>query len=163
MIGDNGTLLPLQTFTFQGPTGPHPNQDKSHPHQVILDPTEQFIIVPDLGSDLLRIFKIDQETSRFIEQDSIFVSPGYGPRHGAFLRTEDQPSERTYFFLISELGNKVSSYAVSAKHGSLDFNLVANYDVLNMSPPSGLFSAELGISVSSQSNSTKYFLLFHLA
>ncbi|KAA8571098.1 hypothetical protein EYC84_000451 [Monilinia fructicola] len=69
-VQPDGTLKHLQTLTFNM-TGPGPvsdRQDKPHPHQAILDPSEQFIVVPDLGADLVRIFSIDPETALLTEQ-----------------------------------------------------------------------------------------------
>ncbi len=37
-------------------------QDKPYLHQAILDPTGKFLLSPDLGSDLVRIFSVQQDT-----------------------------------------------------------------------------------------------------
>ncbi|KAI0996210.1 hypothetical protein K3495_g11969 [Podosphaera aphanis] len=144
-ISDDGKLSPLQAFVYQTPPGPRKQQDSSHPHQVILHPAGNFLVVPDLGADLLRVFSIDS-SSRLTEQKSFSVPPGSGPRHGAFLQTSDNASPKVFFFLITELSNTVSSYVVSPENNSLNFTLVTSADALNKPAPEGTASAELIIS-----------------
>lgn len=144
-IGGDGILTPLQSFVFKTPPGPRPQQDASHPHQVILEPSGKFIVVPDLGSDLLRIFSID-DTNHLTEKAPVSVSPGSGPRHGAFLPNYGETSSTLKFFLISELSNTVSSFTVAPSGDSLSFTPISNADVLNKPAPEGLASAELQIS-----------------
>ncbi|KHJ36112.1 putative 3-carboxymuconate cyclase [Erysiphe necator] len=144
-VSSDGTLSPLQVFSFKSPPGPNPQQDVSHPHQAILHPTGKFVVVPDLGSDLIRVFSID-EKSHLTEQKSFSVPAGSGPRHGAFVQVGESTSQKTYFYLISELANTVSSFSVSSTEDSLDFTPVSSNDVLDQAPPKGLASAELVIS-----------------
>ncbi|RKF78272.1 putative 6-phosphogluconolactonase [Golovinomyces cichoracearum] len=144
-LSSDGSLKPLQTFFFQGPLGPHPRQESPHPHQVILDPSEKFIVVPDLGSDLIRVFSID-DSGHLTEQKPFAVTPGSGPRHGGFSQTGQGTEQKTFFFLVSEIANTVASYAVSSADGSLNFTLISTSDVLNQASPPGLASAELIVS-----------------
>jgi 6-phosphogluconolactonase (cycloisomerase 2 family) len=37
-------------------------QDAAHPHEVIVDPTRNFILTLDLGVDLIRIYSINNST-----------------------------------------------------------------------------------------------------
>lgn len=63
-IHGNGTFDHVQdlTYTLAEP-GPNPTrQDAPHPHEALLDPTGKYILVPDLGADLVRIFSYDAET-----------------------------------------------------------------------------------------------------
>ncbi|KAI9649666.1 hypothetical protein NHQ30_002247 [Ciborinia camelliae] len=128
----NGTLTPLQTLTFTLSTpGPYDlgKQLAPHPHEALIDPTEKFILVPDLGADLVRIFSIDAETALLTEQTPYKAPPGSGPRHGAFHVTE---SGRTFFYLVSELGNTVSSFEITYKNGTepgMSFGLVDRHDI----------------------------------
>ncbi|KAM3074609.1 hypothetical protein ACMFMG_008039 [Clarireedia jacksonii] len=109
----NGSITPLQTlhFTLAKP-GPYPGgrQLVPHPHEAILDPTSQFLVVPDLGADLVRIFPINSNTSLLSESTPLVTPPGSGPRHGVFHVTS---SNTTYFYLVEELGNTVTSYRVT--------------------------------------------------
>jgi 6-phosphogluconolactonase (cycloisomerase 2 family) len=127
--------------------GPVPDrQDAPHPHEALVDPTDSFILVPDLGADLVRIFTIDPATSNLTETTPFNAAPGSGPRHGGFLVS----GCTTYFFLTTELGNTVSSYAVTYGDGTLTFDPVSSSGVFgNMTVPEGTAAAEAVVSVSS--------------
>ncbi|KAL2011966.1 hypothetical protein VTN00DRAFT_4684 [Thermoascus crustaceus] len=135
----------IQTFTYTLPK-PGPDaarQDAPHPHQVFLDPTGSFLLSPDLGSDVVRVYAIDT-SGRLNECSGISVTPGNGPRHGVFWNPdssldEDKSSrskrssfqsqlpprrggnpkyvensiESTMLYIVTELGNTVSAYSVS--------------------------------------------------
>lgn len=114
---DTATFALSQTFNFtQAKPGPNAaRQAAPHPHQVVLDPTNKYFLVPDLGSDLVRVFHIDHSTLQIAEKASIPVAPGSGPRHGVFrtLHNGTNGQEAHYFFLVTELANTVTSYAVT--------------------------------------------------
>ncbi|KAL9577997.1 MAG: hypothetical protein Q9212_006009, partial [Teloschistes hypoglaucus] len=79
-------LIPYQSFNFtQAAPGPRANRQKApHPHQVLLDPFGKYLVIPDLGSDLLRIFYFNRSSLAISERPSVPVPPGSGPRHGVF-------------------------------------------------------------------------------
>ncbi len=126
--------------------GPDPDrQDAPHPHEAIVDPTDSYIIVPDLGADFLRIFTIDPSTSLLIENTPFSVTPGSGPRHGTFLKIDDAT---TYFFLVTEIGNTVTSYKVSYTAAGIDFEQVFRSGTYgSMATPEGAATAECILSV----------------
>ena len=105
-----------QTFNFtQEKPGPNAaRQAAPHPHQVIVDPTRRYFLVPDLGSDLVRVFYIDPKSLQVSARPSIEVKPGSGPRHGAFLRHFNtfNGEDNVKFYLVSELTNTLTSYNV---------------------------------------------------
>jgi 6-phosphogluconolactonase (cycloisomerase 2 family) len=83
-----------------------------HPHQAITDPTGQFLLVPDLGADLVRVWSINRETLDLTPTPALVVTPsGSGPRHGVFLKS----GQKTFFYLLCELGNTVIVYEVGYK------------------------------------------------
>ena len=96
-------------FTLLRP-GPNPDgrQATAHPHQVTIDPTNKFLVIPDLGADLLRVFSIDPSTTRLSEKVSFPVEPGSGPRHGAWLKKGND----TYFYLVTELKSQLLPFKV---------------------------------------------------
>ena len=63
--------------------GAVPQQDSPHPHSVFLDPTGSFIVSPDLGADLLRIYSISS-SGELTSCPPVNVTFGSGPRHGLF-------------------------------------------------------------------------------
>ncbi|KAK6529447.1 hypothetical protein TWF281_008620 [Arthrobotrys megalospora] len=123
------------TFTyFLGEPGPNKErQESSHPHQVIVDPTGHYVVAPDLGADLLRLYTING--SHLSEFQSIPVTPGSGPRHAAFL-VIDKPDEifernRTIIYVVNELQNTLTVYKTRQyDNGTFVFHQVQNLDTL---------------------------------
>jgi len=114
-------LIQSQTFHLTAPGTNPARQDAPHPHQTILDPTGNYIIVPDLGADLVRVFHIEKSTNKLIPVTPIQAVLGSGPRHARFLVTE----KATYLYVITELGNTVTSYKVTYnKNNTLSFDVV---------------------------------------
>ncbi|KAF4626368.1 hypothetical protein G7Y89_g11791 [Cudoniella acicularis] len=160
-----GGLSPGQNFLFTlTKPGANPaRQEAPHPHEALVDPTDSFIVVPDLGADLIRVFSIDKATSDLTEQTPFPVAAGSGPRHGAFLEsaalkackkesygcmaTSAQANNGTFFFLISELANTVTSYKVTYGEKSLGFEQVFQSGTYgNQTTPVGAASAEAILS-----------------
>ena len=147
---DTATFALSQSFNFtQAKPGPNAaRQAAPHPHQVILDPTKKYFLVPDLGADLVRVFHIDDRSLRITERDSIPVTPGSGPRHGVFQTVRGNGSTTTtnssssnsngtmmmpmgkkgageemhFFYLVTELANTITGYHVAYK--PLDAGLI---------------------------------------
>lgn len=148
-ISDASSLAPVQaeTYTLDAP-GPNPNrQDAPHPHQALLDPTGQYLLVPDLGSDVVRLYSVDEAGLSFTELEPLAAVPGSGPRHGAFLVTEDGT---TYFYLVGELSNTVTGFEVTYNaDNTLDFTevFVSSTHGLNETVPNNqTTAAEIAIS-----------------
>ncbi|KAK8176756.1 Lactonase, 7-bladed beta-propeller-domain-containing protein [Phyllosticta citribraziliensis] len=114
--------------------GPNPQrQEASHPHQALLDPTKEFLLVPDLGADMVRIYQNSRgpEASQgegvgYLDpQPPLLIPAGCGPRHGAFVRYKSEMPKKerkkdkvyqnwnTYFHLVCELNNSIISYKVN--------------------------------------------------
>lgn len=111
-LKDPNSLATVEQVTW---TLPHPGanatrQDTPHPHEVILDPTGAFFLVPDLGSDLVRIFLINQTSLEWTPVDPLVTPPGSGPRHASFVIGD---KNQTYLYLTSELANTVTGYEVT--------------------------------------------------
>ena len=79
---------PIQVLEFtMAKPGPRPDrQDRPHPHASFTDPTGNFLIVPDLGADLTRIFKINKDNGILTACPAASSLPGDGPRHGVFRK-----------------------------------------------------------------------------
>lgn len=98
-VDEGGNVTMAKNWTFTAPPGPKmPNQDKPHPHQVLYDPSGKWVIVPDLGADLIRVFTSTGEV------DQLKMEPGSGPRHGVF--------HDGYYYLVSELVSTVTVFKV---------------------------------------------------
>ncbi|KAF2397325.1 putative isomerase YbhE [Trichodelitschia bisporula] len=113
-----------QSFNLTGgPHGPNPARqaDGPHPHQTLLDPTGQYIIVPDLGADLLRLFYWNKNatTVKLQELSTTPVFPaGGGPRHGRFWMPPGwKTGDDVYLFLASELSSAITTFRIGYPHG----------------------------------------------
>ena len=116
---------------------------------MLLDPTGEFVLVPDLGADLLRVFTWNEDSvdDVLIEQIPFPVKSGSGPRHAVFWEDDGYGSD-TYLFVLGELANTITSYKVSyPAHGSIDFTEVDSQDTFGGAPiPEGAHAGELQIS-----------------
>lgn len=138
-------------FEMDAP-GPDPDrQDAPHPHQAILDPTGKFILIPDLGADLVRVYSFDGKTGDLTAQSPLVAKPGSGPRHGAFFTWKSKQCKKrcTNFYLVSELENTVTTYSVAyGKGGNLTFTETAVISTFGDGPtPDGAAAAEILVSV----------------
>ncbi|QSZ35782.1 hypothetical protein DSL72_006904 [Monilinia vaccinii-corymbosi] len=110
-ISSASKIRALQHFEHSMAT-PGPNaqlQSAPHPHHAITDPTDSYVLVPDLGADLVRVYRIDHAT-RLLEPLAPFTTPtGSGPRHGSWLVTRSH----TYFYLVGQLANTLTGYEVT--------------------------------------------------
>ncbi|KAI0970525.1 putative isomerase YbhE [Xylaria arbuscula] len=109
MSPDGGVeLVQNVTYTLSQPGPNAERQDAPHPHQALLDPTAGFILVPDLGADLVRVYQADAGTLDLTAISPLVAAPGSGPRHGAFKVALNT----TYYYLVSELANTITGYEV---------------------------------------------------
>lgn len=102
----------VQFDTFTG-SGPKPEQEGPHPHQAVLDPTGKFLVVPDLGADLMHIYTFDAKTLKATALASVKVTAGFGPRHIAFATR----GTKTFAYLMCELANTIVGYEVTYTSG----------------------------------------------
>ncbi|KAK9320532.1 Lactonase, 7-bladed beta-propeller-domain-containing protein [Lipomyces orientalis] len=147
-----GLFKRSQTFTYElaGP-GPVPDrQDAPHPHGVVVDPTGRFVLVPDLGADLVYIFYVDPSTGQLEQLEPLAVTPGSGPRHAVFWTprgSKGKPKE-VYLYLVGELNNSLSAFKVtySGKTGISFFKSYEGSTYGERVPPVGSKAAEIAIS-----------------
>lgn len=112
----SGRFEPAQDFTYTG-KGPKEQQNAPHPHEAILDPTGQYVLVPDLGLDVVHVFTWDKETLALTEVEPLEVTKGTGPRHAVFYNPSGVACQTctTYMYLVGELAADLTSYAVTYK------------------------------------------------
>lgn len=123
-------------FTLSKP-GPVPDrQDAPHEHEAITDPTGQYLLVPDLGADLVRVFGIDANSLKLTELDPLHAPSASGPRHAAFWNPYNTACEgcTTYMYLATELAGTVIGYSVEylPNHGGLNFTQVFESSTLGL-------------------------------
>ncbi|RAK95907.1 putative isomerase YbhE [Aspergillus ibericus CBS 121593] len=121
-----GVFNRSQTFTYTlAQPGPNADrQDAPHSHGVIVDPTGKFVLVPDLGADLVRVFHVNPATGLLEPQNPLVATPGSGPRHGVFWTPKEAAvgHKETLFYLVSELSNGLTGYRVSYPNGTISFS-----------------------------------------
>jgi 6-phosphogluconolactonase (cycloisomerase 2 family) len=83
----------------------------------VLDPTGKYIVIPDLGADLVRVYAFDADTLKVTALDSVEAKKGSGPRHAAFAVKDG----KTFMYLITELDNTIVGYEVTYD-SSIQFN-----------------------------------------
>ena len=105
-LRQDGGLDPVcDLLLLPGKTGPHREQQSlSHPHQVLLDPSESCFIIPDKGLDATFVVEVDGDCGllRLHEAKSI-ARPGAGPRHAAFHPTAP------ILYVLNELDSTVTT------------------------------------------------------
>jgi 6-phosphogluconolactonase len=118
-INADGSLSPASDsheFT-ETPEGTVPDrQDRSHVHCVMIDPTNTYVIVNDLGLDRISVYKLDLDAGKLILHNlsSVEVPAGAGPRHLAF-----HPNGR-YVYASLELSSSVMAMKFDSSSGALE-------------------------------------------
>jgi 6-phosphogluconolactonase (cycloisomerase 2 family) len=113
-IGEEGRLsAPVDVVAFQGKVGPHRvEQPFPKPHQVAFDRHGKFIVVPDKGCDLVRVFRLDGN-GQLLAVGETKARETSGPRHVAF-----HPSDR-YAYVVNELDSTLVAYRFDPATGAL--------------------------------------------
>lgn len=139
------------TFTLDEPGTNPDRQDAPHPHQVVLDPTGAFVVVPDLGADLVRVFTVGEGAS-LVEGEALEVEAGSGPRHIAFMEREGEEEGEAVvvMYVICELTNTIYGFGVEYKDGGMAFEELFTIPTHGEGEevPEGAFAAEILVSVS---------------
>jgi len=114
-IMENGALGPASaSLELPGAPGPNTSEQRgSHPHQIVVDPTGRWLIVPDKGLDKVFTIAFDPATPSFSIVSEYIAKPGSGPRHAAF-----HPNGSTVY-VDNEMGGTVSQFVFDGHSGSL--------------------------------------------
>ena len=116
-VNPDGKLAPIVDMAeLSGKPGPHKTQQgSSHPHQVMYDPAEKFIITPDKGLDKVFSFRLDAANGFLIPGTpaEVVAREGAGTRHIAF-----QPN-MPYAYVANELDSSITTYSYNSRTGQL--------------------------------------------
>ena len=85
-----------------------------HPHSVMLDPTEKFVLVGDKGTDLIRIFRVDYENGKLEPLPPCHLPDGTCARHLAFHPT------LPLLYCNGESGNCVCLVSFDSETGAME-------------------------------------------
>ncbi len=105
-----------QVVQLPGEPGPHKvEQQSSHPHDIVFDPSGKFVLVPDKGLDRVFAFRFDGATGRLTptEQGSVKSRPGAGSRHLAFH------PKLPIVWVLNELDSTIATYRFDTERGTL--------------------------------------------
>ncbi len=90
-------------------------QEKPHAHSIMVDESNRYAFVPDLGMDKIMIYRLNLADGKLEPNDEPWakIKAGAGPRHLDF-----HPNGR-YAYVINELDNTLIAFAYDATRGSL--------------------------------------------
>lgn len=91
-------------------------QEAPHAHSAVLDPTDSYLLVADLGIDKVMIYRYDAENGSLAPnpvQPWARTKSGAGPRHIVF-----HPSQQ-YVYVINELDSTIIAYAYDTEKGAM--------------------------------------------
>jgi 6-phosphogluconolactonase len=112
----DGSLGKRTAFIQHSGHGINPlRQAHAYPHSIIVDPSNRFVLVADLGLDKLFVYKFDATNGSLTPTNpaSISVTPGSGARHVTF-----HPNGH-WVYLVTEMGNTVHFFHWDGKRGIL--------------------------------------------
>lgn len=122
-VGGNVSLLPLQADgRLAAPavsdqpadaTGPHRNQNASHAHCIVPDPTNAFAFAVNLGTDRVYGYRLAAAQGQMtrLAEPAFVARAGAGPRHLTF-----HPNGRLAY-LVNELNSTVTALAYDPAAG----------------------------------------------
>jgi 6-phosphogluconolactonase len=117
-VRDDGSLGPASDFVQHVGSSIDPKRQAGpHAHAVILDPSNAFVFVPDLGLDKLMVYRFDPRRGMLEPSAAppVKTTPGAGPRHLAF-----HPEGR-FAYLVNELDSTIAALAYDAYTGRFDY------------------------------------------
>ncbi len=97
----------VQTIQFTDSSINKTRQEKAHIHSTVLSPENDFLFLPDLGADKIRVFGIDVKMKQPLttaDHDAVKTVSGSGPRHFTF-----HPNAK-FAYCIEELGGTIAAY-----------------------------------------------------
>ncbi len=115
-LNSDGSLNPyVQKIPFEGSSVMAKRQESAHIHAAVYSPQCDYVFLPDLGADIIRVFKFDPSKAQPLiptVANDVHTVPGSGPRHFTF-----HPNGQ-FAYSIEELSGTVVAYAYHA--GTLD-------------------------------------------
>ena len=106
---------PVSEFQLIG-SGPNiKRQTTAHAHGAVIAPGNNFVLINDLGSDKIMVYKLNASTAEMTSNDppSYSAAPGSGPRHLAF-----HPGGK-WAYAINELDSTLTLFAWDGAKGEL--------------------------------------------
>lgn len=112
-VGEGGELsTAVSVFQHEG-SSVHPRQRSAHPHLIRVSPDNKHVYVPDLGTDEVVIYQLNDETAELSRAGAFALSAGAGPRHLDFSKDGE------LVFVVGELDLAVHVLKRDAASGEL--------------------------------------------
>jgi len=116
-VNKDGEIAPASSVVVGDCSGPvERRQQGPHAHQVMLDPDQNFLLVPDLGCDKVLIYAFDSESGMLNpnpDQASFDLAPGAGPRHLAFH------PDGSSLYIVNEINSTITACTYDSSAGSI--------------------------------------------
>ncbi|TDF98609.1 lactonase family protein [Paenibacillus piri] len=114
-LGEDGSIGELSDQVHhEGRSIMPARQESAHPHSIYTDPSDQFVVVPDLGMDKIVVYRLDRERHKLQPHDEVRLAPGSGPRHMTFHPT------LPYAYVIQELSSTLTVLSYDRQAGKLE-------------------------------------------
>jgi 6-phosphogluconolactonase len=111
-LNADGTLEPRSDTIQHEGSSINPNrQGESHPHMITSTPDNRYVLVVDLGTDKVNVYRLDNGKLTPHSPDSIALEAGAGPRHLAF-----HPAQ-PFMYVINELNSTLSAFRYDSNTG----------------------------------------------
>jgi 6-phosphogluconolactonase len=106
---------PTDTVEHEGSSVDGNRQTEPHPHSIVPGPADRYVYAPDLGTDRIEIYEVDNEGHlRPADAPPAELHPGAGPRHLTF-----HPDEAVAY-VINELNATITTFEHDPGTGALD-------------------------------------------
>lgn len=122
-LGGNNNLFPIEAdgslgelsdnVQHEGSSINKQRQEAAHPHATVIDPSNRFVIVPDLGIDQVKTYAFSTEDKAFDLRSHLDTAKGSGPRHLTF-----HPTLSSYAYLINELHSTINVLEFDEQSGA---------------------------------------------
>lgn len=124
-MGGNASVFPLkkngalgEATSFVQHQGTSVNKDRQegpHAHSIVLDPSNKFAYVSDLGIDKIMIYRFDEKIGKLTPaaQPYAQLKAGSGPRHFTFH------PRAPFAYVINEMGGSITAFAFNQRTGML--------------------------------------------
>ncbi|QEG36590.1 lactonase family protein [Bythopirellula goksoeyrii] len=114
-LAEDGSIEARSALVEHKGSGPDASrQETPHPHSVNPSPNDSFLLVPDLGTDRVEIYRTDPATGTLESYGHGNSPPGGGPRHMTFS------SNSEFAYVVNEMGLSVTVFKYDSKAGSLE-------------------------------------------
>ncbi len=104
-LGHDGALGDaVGAVMHQGSSVNEQRQKEPHPHLITTCPENKYVLVPDLGTDRIVVYRLDHDSGLLIDHSHGVATPGSGPRHLEFH------PHLPFVYVANELLSTVSVY-----------------------------------------------------